>query len=148
MREKKTIFYFGLVLILTACQAVNQNSVSNHLQTPAGAEQTIQVTSTTNFPVVLTHTPQSYPSALQAWLVGTWQQIDTTTHYHFANDFELILRGEPNLVLGSYRFVSENELVLPWNNEMIEVEIWQLDQNSLLINFPDGLSKKFIRVSP
>ncbi len=139
---------FGLVLLLLACSFPAQQSIALSSPSVSTMKGTDGFTPTASFAQVLTHTPQSYPSSLQGWLLGTWQQVSSGVPYRFTDDFQLIVEADPPQTLGYYRFVSENEVLIPWNHEMVQVEIWQLDQNSLLLNFPDGLGDKFIRVSP
>lgn len=108
--------------------------------------ETVVPTPTTTVKVVQTNTPKSYPSSLQSWLIGRWQQVNTGAVYHFTSDYEMIQLGEPNIVLGAYRFEKEDQLQIPWQNGVVWVEVWQLDLNSMLLTFPNGVGEKFIRV--
>ena len=146
-QKKRFWILFLFVFIFIACRFSGEVSEIS----PQNATSVEKITETSTpeeqFPMVFTNTPQSFPSSLKTWLIGHWQEINSGEIYRFTEDFQFFQTGNPDLFLGYYRFTSETELLLPWNGKPLEVEIWQLDQNSLLINFPDGLGVKFIRIS-
>jgi hypothetical protein len=148
LNQKKRLSILSLfVFIFFACRFSGQVSEIPPQNATSVEKKTATSTAEEQFPVVSTHTPQSFPSSLQPWLIGHWQEVNSGEIYRFTEDFQFIRGGNPDLRLGYYRFTSETEVLLPWKGELLEVEIWQLDQNSLLINFPDGLGVKFIRIS-
>lgn len=96
--------------------------------------------------LVLTNTPNSYPSKLFSWFVGDWQLVDSGEIVHFGEDHQFRLTGQDG-IYGEYRFFNETEILFSWGSEEIRVEVWQVDQNTMFINTPDGLSHKLIRVN-
>lgn len=135
------IFLMGL-----ACRfSVNEPQspvLTNEPPQPTVTQLPLQVTPT--LLVVLTNTPKSYPSKFQSWLVGDWQWVESGEILQFTVDYHFYQDGYE----GIYRFLSDTELIMIQNGEENQVELWQVDQNTMFINSPDGLSHKLIRVSP
>ena len=97
--------------------------------------------------VVLTNTPKSYPSTLQSWIVGDWQAVNSGEVYSFTADLRFVHKSAGGQDLGAYRFDSEDVLIFPWQAQTVQVTIWQLDANSMLLNFPNDTGLKFIRIA-
>ncbi len=147
-KKKRYSTLIIITFVLFACRFSGQQSEISLEKTETNEEITRTVSPEPQFPVVLTNTPQSFPSDLKPWLVGFWQEVNNGKTYLFTDDFQLRQSGDPDNLLGYYRFISETEILIPWGGELVQVEIWQLDQNSMLINFPDGMGVKFVRISP